>query len=190
MLAVVRDGVGWRDLALGLIGFPVVLLPGRLIRLRFTNTPLRATEPAGHLLNGLVVAALLVPSATRPATLVWLGASMLLAAWRGYAGCESLALSNWLLRGGATKSAASSSGRSTRSRRRRQVTSWLTPHGKPRVARSATRIGRRRATWSGMTGRQAAMTFEARSCAGYSPQPACSHGESPWWPALQHMTAA
>lgn len=29
---------------------------------------------------------------------MWLGVSMLLAAWRGYAGCESLAVSNWILR--------------------------------------------------------------------------------------------
>ena len=97
-LAVVLDGVGWWDLTLGLVGFPAVLLLAQWVRLRFTRTPLRATGPVGHLLNGVVVAALLVPSATRPATLVWLGASMLLAAWRGYAGCESLAISNWLLR--------------------------------------------------------------------------------------------
>ena len=80
-VAVKLDGVGWGDLALGLIGIPAVV-----------------TGPAGHLVNCVVVAALLVPSATRPATLVWLGISMLLAAWRGYAGCESLAISNWLLR--------------------------------------------------------------------------------------------
>jgi hypothetical protein len=30
--------------------------------------------------------------------LLFYGASMLLAAWRGYAGCEVLALSNWVLR--------------------------------------------------------------------------------------------
>lgn len=97
-VAVKLDGVGWGDLALGLIGIPAVVLLGQLVRLRFTRAPLRATGPAGHLVNCVVVAALLVPSATRPATLVWLGISMLLAAWRGYAGCESLAISNWLLR--------------------------------------------------------------------------------------------
>jgi hypothetical protein len=97
-LAVILDGVGWRDLALGLIAIPAVVLLGQLVRLHVTRTPMRATGPLGHLLNCLVVAALLVPSATRPAALVWLGVSMLLAAWRGYAGCESLAISNWLLR--------------------------------------------------------------------------------------------
>lgn len=83
---------------MGLIGISAVLLLGQLVRLHVTRTPLRATGPAGHLLNLLVVAALLAPSATRPATLVWLGVAMMLAAWRGYAGCESLAISTWLPR--------------------------------------------------------------------------------------------
>jgi hypothetical protein len=37
-------------------------------------------------------------SFTSDATLLFYGASMLLAAARGYAGCEVLAVSNWLLR--------------------------------------------------------------------------------------------
>jgi len=37
-------------------------------------------------------------SQTRDATLVFLGGSMLLAADRGYGGCETLAIGNWLLR--------------------------------------------------------------------------------------------
>ncbi len=36
--------------------------------------------------------------ATSDAALIFYGASMLLAAVRGYAGCEVLAVSNWLLR--------------------------------------------------------------------------------------------
>ena len=35
---------------------------------------------------------------TSDAALIFYGASMLLAAARGYAGCEVLAVSNWLLR--------------------------------------------------------------------------------------------
>ena len=37
-------------------------------------------------------------SVTSDATLIFYGASMVLAAVRGYAGCEVLAVSNWLLR--------------------------------------------------------------------------------------------
>ena len=36
--------------------------------------------------------------ATSDAALIFFGSSMLLAAVRGYAGCELLAISNWLLR--------------------------------------------------------------------------------------------
>ena len=49
-------------------------------------------------MNRAVLVALLSLSATRDATLVFLGASLLLAARRGYSGCETLAISNWLLR--------------------------------------------------------------------------------------------
>ena len=94
----VVDGAGWGDVALGLVGFPAVLVLAHWLRLRFDRTPLRATGHLGFCLNAAVVAVLLVSSTTHEATLLWLGASMLLAAWRGYAGCESLAISNWLLR--------------------------------------------------------------------------------------------
>lgn len=98
VLAVVLGGLTWLEVALGLVGIPAALLLLQGVRLRFSHAPLRATGPAGHLLNFAILAALIVPSATREAVLIWLGSSMLLAAWRGYAGCESLAFSNWLLR--------------------------------------------------------------------------------------------
>ncbi len=97
-LAFVGDGSRWSAVVLGLIGFPAVLTLVQWFRLRFSRVPLRATGPLGFAVNAAVVAVLLIWSATREATVLWLGASMLLAAWRGYAGCESLAISNWLLR--------------------------------------------------------------------------------------------
>lgn len=91
--------------ALGLAGFPAVLLAAQWLRTRRGRAPLRATGPAGHALNCAVFLALyLTPSyapalsVTSDAALVFYGASMLLAAARGYAGCEVLAVSNWLLR--------------------------------------------------------------------------------------------
>jgi hypothetical protein len=98
VLAVVPGGLTWPEVALGMVGIPAALLLLQGLRLRFSDAPLRATGPAGHLVNCAILAALLVPSATREAALIWLGSSMVLAAWRGYAGCESLAFSNWLLR--------------------------------------------------------------------------------------------
>jgi hypothetical protein len=83
--------------ALGLLGFPALLLAGQWLRARRTPTRLLATGPAAHALNLAVFLALYLLELTSDATLVFYGVSMLLAALRGYAGCEVLAVSNWLL---------------------------------------------------------------------------------------------
>jgi hypothetical protein len=64
-----------------------------------------ATGPVGHALNMAVFLALyLTPwyapalRFTSDAALLFYGSSMLVAALRGYGGCEVLAVSNWLLR--------------------------------------------------------------------------------------------
>ena len=83
---------------LGLVGFPVLLRAGQWLRARRTPTQLRATGPVGHALNLALFLALYLVEFTSDAALIFYGASMLLAALRGYAGCEVLAVSNWLLR--------------------------------------------------------------------------------------------
>lgn len=83
--------------ALGLLGFPALLLAWQWLRARRTPTRLQATGPVGHALNLAVFLALYLLEFTSDAALIFYGASMLLAALRGYAGCEVLALSNWLL---------------------------------------------------------------------------------------------
>jgi hypothetical protein len=95
----------WYEPILGLLGFPTILMLGQWLRLRYTSAPLRATGPVGHLVNVAIFLALyLTPwyfpplAFTSDAALYFYGASMLLAAGRGYAGCEVLAISNWLLR--------------------------------------------------------------------------------------------
>lgn len=91
---------------LGLVGFPVLFLvwqawrahrkPGRLVA---------ATGVAGRLLTFGVFLVLYTTTWYAPpidflsdAALLFFGSSMLVAAYRGYAGCEVLAISNWLLR--------------------------------------------------------------------------------------------
>ena len=92
-------------LALGIVGIPAVLLAWQWLRARRDPAPVRATGPLAHVLNVAVFFLLFatpwyVPAlwATSDAALLFYGASMLLAALRGYAGCEVLAVSNWLLR--------------------------------------------------------------------------------------------
>lgn len=90
--------IPWWQLALGIAGIPAVLTLGQLARLAFTKAHLQETNALATCVNCAVLAGLLLITPTRSATLVFLGGSMLLAAARGYGGCESLAISNWLLR--------------------------------------------------------------------------------------------
>jgi hypothetical protein len=59
---------------------------------------LQATGPVAHAVNVAVFVVLYLWLPTSDAALLFYGASMWLAAPCGYAGCEVLAVSNWLLR--------------------------------------------------------------------------------------------
>ncbi len=90
--------------ALGLLGFPALLLAWQWLRARRTPARFQATGPLGFTLNIMIFLALYLTPLYAPAlafasdaTLIFYGSSMLLAAVRGYAGCEVLAASNWLL---------------------------------------------------------------------------------------------
>jgi hypothetical protein len=98
---------GWHPVAwlLGLLVFPALVLAGQWWRTRRHPAPLEATGFVGHAFGLGVFLALYLTwwyapaiDAVSDAALVFYGASMLLAAVRGYAGCEVLAVSNWLLR--------------------------------------------------------------------------------------------
>jgi hypothetical protein len=91
-------GIGWLDVVLGIAVFPSVLLLWQQWRLRHTSEQLNATGPVGFAINFAIALVLFLIPATRVATLLFYGLSLLLAAVRGYAGCEVLAISNWLLR--------------------------------------------------------------------------------------------
>ncbi len=99
-------GIGLEPLsvAVGLVGFPAVVLAWQWLRARIAPTRLEATGPGSTALNMFVLAALLLTpwyapplSFTSVAALIFYGASMLLAALRGYSGCEVTAISNWIL---------------------------------------------------------------------------------------------
>ena len=91
--------------ALGLAGFPAVLLAWQWLRASRNPGPVHATGLVGHAVCLAVGAALVLTplyapwlSVTRDATAVFYGASLLLAVARGYPGCEVLAVSNWVMR--------------------------------------------------------------------------------------------
>jgi len=87
------------------VAFPAVLLIGQSLRARRNPTRFQATGAVATAINMAVFFALfLTPwylprlSFTSDAASIFYGASMLLAALRGYGGCEVLAISNWVLR--------------------------------------------------------------------------------------------
>src|SRR5260370_8669091 len=90
-------------LAIGLLGFPAVLITWQWMRLRRDQTRLEATGRLATTINiigfALLIAISFVPAISYVgyAAFVFYGASMLLAAIRGYAVCEVLAVSHSLL---------------------------------------------------------------------------------------------
>jgi hypothetical protein len=97
---------GWHPTAwlLGWLAFPAAVLVAQRWRARRNPAPLRAVGPFGHAVNLAVFLALYLTTWYAPdvdvisdAALLFYGGSMLVAAGRGYAGCEVLAVSNWLL---------------------------------------------------------------------------------------------
>lgn len=99
-VGVVAGGrwIGWWRLALGLVVMPAVILVAHFARVAFATRRLVETRHVATCVNCAAIVGLVTFSVTRDATLVLLGTSMLVAAARGYAGCETLAISNWLLR--------------------------------------------------------------------------------------------
>ena len=90
------DGVQWHEAVLGLVGFPAAMLALQFTRLQYTTEQLQATNGLWFCVNLAIGAALFSSSFTRDAAALFFGASQLLAAARGYAGCEVTAISNWL----------------------------------------------------------------------------------------------
>ena len=87
----------WWQVLIGLLAAPALVAVIQVARLAFTRERLNQTGPIPTLINFVVFLALLIPEPTRGATLVFLGASMVFAAIRGSAGCEIVAISNWVL---------------------------------------------------------------------------------------------
>jgi hypothetical protein len=93
------------SILLGAVVFPVVVLALHWWAVRRRPTPLWATGPVASTINLLVLLALFLVPEFAPriyfisaGAAVFYGASMLLAAVRGRAGCEVTAISNWILR--------------------------------------------------------------------------------------------
>jgi hypothetical protein len=90
---------------LALLALPAAVVIVHCLLVRVHPGRIVATGPLGHIVNiGVFLALWLTPEnapaleATSDAALIFYGASMLIAAARGTAGCEVTVLSNWMLR--------------------------------------------------------------------------------------------
>ncbi len=88
------------EVLLGVVGLPAIVMATVLTvkRVLGTSAHLDATGRIGTLLNlGMIVALFIIPWTSEIAYLFY-GIPMFLAAWRGYPGCEMMAISNLILR--------------------------------------------------------------------------------------------
>lgn len=90
---------------IGLIIFPAIFTAWQYLRARRNPARLEANSLVATALNVVIFFAFYFTFIYAPsidfmsdAVLIFYGFSMLLAALRGYSGCESLAISNWLLK--------------------------------------------------------------------------------------------
>lgn len=100
-----RSHIQLLSVILGVVAFPALALGWQWLRVRRAPAPFQATGPMSTTLNMLIFIALAATPVYAPrlalvgfAALDFYGVSMLIAAARGYAGCEVLAISNWILR--------------------------------------------------------------------------------------------
>jgi len=88
---------------LGLLIIPAIFLTWQWARARRNPAKLRAHGPIASTINVIIFFYfwLWAPSSISvmsDAVVIFYGVAMLIAAIRGYAGCESLAISNWILK--------------------------------------------------------------------------------------------
>ena len=99
-LAAHRGDLQWFEAFIGLIGLPLLVM-GIVVatkRILGTSSYLQATGSIGTLVNLSIIAALFVVPWTTEIAYFFYGIPMFIAAWRGYPGCEMLAMSNLVLR--------------------------------------------------------------------------------------------
>jgi hypothetical protein len=85
------------DAVIGLVALPALMTGLGLIARRYTDGPIRFTGPLGIGLNLAVIVALIANDVTGPGATLFYGATILIAAWRGQAGCEATVVSNLVL---------------------------------------------------------------------------------------------
>ena len=91
-------GLRWYDVALGLVLLPAVMLGVGLAASRFGSGPVRFTGPLALAVNAALGVALFASQYTAGGAALFVGTTLIVAAWRAQPGCELTVLSNSILR--------------------------------------------------------------------------------------------
>ena len=91
-------GIELRDAVIGLLVLPALIVALGLVARRYARGPIRFTGPLGIALNLAVIVALVGNDVTGPeGATIFYATTLLIAAWRGQAGCEATVISNLAL---------------------------------------------------------------------------------------------
>src|ERR671919_2086550 len=88
----------WYEVAIGLVVLPAVLVAIGLAGSRFVGSSVRFTGPLALAVNAALGVALLANQYTAGGAALFVGATLLVAAWLAQPGCELSVLSNAILR--------------------------------------------------------------------------------------------
>ena len=88
----------WYEVALGLVVLPAVMLGLGLAASRFGNGPVRFTGPIALAVNAALGVALFATESTAGGAALFVGTTLIVAAWLAQPGCELSVLSNAILR--------------------------------------------------------------------------------------------
>jgi hypothetical protein len=90
-------GIEAQDAVIGLVALPALMVGVVLVARRYAAGPIHFTGPLGVALNLAVIVALIANDFTGGGATIFYGATLLIAAWRGQAGCEGTVASNLVL---------------------------------------------------------------------------------------------
>jgi hypothetical protein len=91
------SGVDWYDPVIGFVALPAISVLLGLAARRFADRPVHFNGPLGVATNLVVIVALVSNPYTGGGATLFYGATLLVAAWRGQAGCEATVLPNLIL---------------------------------------------------------------------------------------------
>ena len=96
--SIVSWAIEPQDAGIGLIALPALTIGLGLLAQRYLRGPIRFTGPVGVAVNLAVILALVGNDFTGPeGATIFYGATLLIAAWLGRAGCEATVISNLAL---------------------------------------------------------------------------------------------